>query len=97
MFLNKPVCRIPSLAIHLDRTVTEKFVFNNETHLLPVLASVTKGVLEGEPQPVGGGEGGKPDHHPILLKAIAHELKCAVGDICDFEVCLEPICMRVCV
>lgn len=35
-----PIMRVPTLAIHLDRTVaTEGFKFNNETHLLPVLAT----------------------------------------------------------
>jgi aspartyl aminopeptidase len=36
----QPIMRIPTLAIHLDRSVSsEGFKFNNETHLLPVLAS----------------------------------------------------------
>lgn len=85
--LNKPVCRVPSLAIHLDRSVSEKFVFNTETNLLPVLASVTKGVLEGSATPQAGVVD-KSAHHPILLKALAAELRCDVEDICDFELCL---------
>lgn len=37
---DQPIMRIPTLAIHLDRTVsTEGFKFNPETHLLPILAS----------------------------------------------------------
>merc|ERR1711991_759431 len=80
VFLNRPVCRVPTLAIHLDRSVNESFKFNNEQHLTPVLASLTKGVLEGSSD--------KEHHHPALLKALAAELKCSVADICDFELCL---------
>lgn len=70
-FLNKPICRIPSLAIHLDRSVSEKFSFNAETHLLPVLASVTKGVLEGADK--------KSDHHPVLIKVCENKLFCEMS------------------
>ena len=79
VFLNRPIARIPTLAIHLDRGVREKFSFNTETQLLPVIATVVKGVLENESE---------SDHHPILLKALAEELKCKVTDIRDFELCL---------
>ncbi|CCH58167.1 hypothetical protein TBLA_0A03690 [Henningerozyma blattae CBS 6284] len=34
--LNKPLLKIPTLAIHLDRGVNEKFQFNKESQLLPV-------------------------------------------------------------
>lgn len=40
--INKPVLRIPTLAIHLDRTVNEAFKFNNETQLLPILGLASK-------------------------------------------------------
>lgn len=87
VYLNKAVCNIPSLAIHLDRTQNESFQFNSENHLVPILATVTKGVLEGANE--------KSQHHPILLKAIAQELNCAPSDICDFDLNLldhQPAC-----
>ncbi|ODV62304.1 aspartyl aminopeptidase [Ascoidea rubescens DSM 1968] len=34
--INKPILNIPTLAIHLDRAVNQKFEFNKETHLLPI-------------------------------------------------------------
>lgn len=38
--LKEPICRIPTLAIHLDREAKDQFKFNLETHLQPVLGSV---------------------------------------------------------
>ena len=35
--LSKPLLRIPSLAIHLDRSVREAFKINPEVHLMPIL------------------------------------------------------------
>ena len=37
--LDGPLLRIPTLAIHLDRSVQDGFKFNTETHLVPVLGS----------------------------------------------------------
>jgi aspartyl aminopeptidase len=34
--INKPILKIPTLAIHLDRDVNTKFEFNKETQLLPI-------------------------------------------------------------
>lgn len=34
--INKPLLKIPTLAIHLDRNVNVKFEFNKETQLLPI-------------------------------------------------------------
>ena len=34
--IDKPLLRIPTLAIHLDREVNTKFEFNKETKLVPI-------------------------------------------------------------
>ncbi len=83
VFLNKPVCRVPSLAIHLGSAANKdkEFAWNKDDHLKPVLATVTRGVLEGSTDK-------KKTHHAVLLKALAAELKCGIEDICDFELCL---------
>jgi len=44
--IDKPILRIPNLAIHLDREVSEKgFNPNRENHLLPILCSTIKNDL----------------------------------------------------
>ncbi|KAL6940640.1 aspartyl aminopeptidase [Hanseniaspora vineae] len=40
--LKKPLLKIPTLAIHLDRSVNESFKFNKETHLLPIVSLQSK-------------------------------------------------------
>ncbi|RKP14325.1 aspartyl aminopeptidase-like protein [Piptocephalis cylindrospora] len=92
----KPILRIPTLAIHLDRSTNEKFQFNNETHLTPILATEYKsscgkgdaetkkaadGLLFSVSRQIGA-------HHPELLQAMAEELSVDVKDIVDFEACL---------
>ena len=52
--IDRPIARISSLAIHLDRTVNEKgFVFNLQTQAAPLLATAVKAALE---RPVASGE-----------------------------------------
>lgn len=37
--IDKPILRVPTLAIHLDRSVKDGFSFNPETHLRPILST----------------------------------------------------------
>lgn len=47
--IKKPILKIPSLAIHLNRGVNENgFKFNEETNLLPILSSVIADQLSGD-------------------------------------------------
>ncbi|KAJ3129935.1 hypothetical protein HK101_005165, partial [Irineochytrium annulatum] len=92
--INKPILRIPTLAIHLDRNVNaEGFKFNTESHLEPVLALSAK-MLNGEEK-----EEKKEDkkdaaaasnikHHPAFLNLLADEIGVQSADIGDFELCL---------
>ncbi|CAI5470885.1 unnamed protein product [Closterium sp. Yama58-4] len=98
--IDRPIMRIPTLAIHLDREVnTSGFKPNTQTHLLPVLATAIKEELN-RPAPAsetGGKEGeakekskGKKDesaerHHPLLLQLLASELGCSPSAIADFD------------
>lgn len=80
--------RIPTLAIHLDRSVGDGFVFNKETHLTPVLglqveSTLNKKVIESE------------KHSSVLLNLIASELETTVEKLHDFELCLYD-CNNAC-
>ncbi|KAL3688435.1 hypothetical protein R1sor_014744 [Riccia sorocarpa] len=94
--VDRPIMRIPTLAIHLDRTVnTDGFKPNLESHLAPVLATNIKSELAHE-----GSNGAvyslNKSHHPLLLQILSEELECKPGDIADFElnVCdVQPSCI----
>lgn len=46
--IDRPILRIPTLAIHLDRTMNEAFKFNKETNYRPILGLVAE-QLNGGP------------------------------------------------
>ncbi|KAJ2798711.1 hypothetical protein H4R21_003819 [Coemansia helicoidea] len=81
--IDDPIMRIPSLAIHMDRSANEAFKFNKEDHLTPILATVGK-ALNGN----GADGDAKPAHHAVLVERIAQALEVAAADIADFDLCL---------
>ncbi|DAZ97935.1 TPA: hypothetical protein N0F65_006360, partial [Lagenidium giganteum] len=86
LLVNKPIMRIPTLAIHFDRDVNNGFSFNKENHLRPVLATAVRAQLEASN---GSDEDKKKlKHHSVLLQLIAKELSVTIDQICDFELCL---------
>ncbi|XP_038989683.1 probable aspartyl aminopeptidase isoform X2 [Phoenix dactylifera] len=89
--IEEPIMRIPTLAIHLDRGVSEGFKVNTHSHLVPVLATSIKGEIQkmaGENGPAESNEKRNIDnkkHHPVLLQLIANQACCEPDGICDFE------------
>ncbi|KAJ7556735.1 hypothetical protein O6H91_05G096000 [Diphasiastrum complanatum] len=70
--VERPILRIPTLAIHLDRSVNaDGFKPNLETHLSPVLATQVKSALS-IPAEEGNGAitSARKNHHSILLEVI---------------------------
>ena len=49
--IDRPIMRIPSLAIHLNRTVNDGFKVNFQQHMSPVLASAITEELEKKTNP----------------------------------------------
>ncbi|KAI9296319.1 aspartyl aminopeptidase [Neoconidiobolus thromboides FSU 785] len=78
--IKRPILRVPTLAIHLDRGVNEKLEFNKEDKLLPVLATVNER-LNSEPS-------SSTSHHPELLSLLSQELSVEAESILDIELCL---------
>ncbi|KAJ9255368.1 hypothetical protein DTO207G8_3124 [Paecilomyces variotii] len=98
--IDRPILRIPTLAIHLDRQ--ETFTFNKETQLFPIA-----GLVAAELNRVGKGSESKDSesdqtekgdfsplkaiterHHPYLVELIASELDAKPEDVLDFEMIL---------
>jgi aspartyl aminopeptidase len=77
VFINQPILRIPSLAIHLDRTVNEDFKFNHEDNFVPILGTIVKSQLEQNDD--------KSPNSSLLLNLLAKKLEINVDDIINFD------------
>jgi aspartyl aminopeptidase len=107
--VNRPILRIPTLAIHLERQ--DNFQPNKETHLFPIC-----GLVAAELNRTGKSETDKAEepksesdissyeplkvvterHHPYIIDLLAEEAKCSPADIQDFEIVLydtQPSCI----
>lgn len=77
--IERPLLRIPMLAIHLYRNIySDGFKPNHQEHLGPVLATNVKAELgrKGNGKPMeNGSKENNPKHHALLLEVIAEELK----------------------
>lgn len=88
--ITRPICRVPTLAIHLDRGVNDGWKVNTESHLPPLLATAVKAKLSGEdvPGPLAPGGAVSGRAHTGLVKVIAAELGVEASAIQDFELYL---------
>lgn len=106
--IDRPILRIPTLAIHLDRQ--EKFEFNKETQLLPIAGLVAAELnRQGKSEDPKIQESTKEDderaeynplkvaterHHPYMVELIAKEAKVDPSEVVDFEMILCELCFR---
>lgn len=98
--IDRPILRIPTLAIHLDRNVNDNLRFNQETEFIPILGLIASQLnsppLEPDDDkddkpPSGGPKAAssiQENHHPALLSLLAGELSIASEEIHDFELSL---------
>lgn len=100
--LNKPLVRIPTVAIHLDRTQNEKFYYNQETGMQAILGLISDQVSSTSssssvPTANKTAMDIKANHHPRVLELVAEQLKAngvknaSVDTIHDFELSLFDI------
>ncbi len=74
--IDKPLLRIPQLAIHLNREVNDKGLkLNKQTHLPPILSMAKQGLSSEK----------------LLNELVAKELKCRPGDIMHLELALYDV------
>ncbi|KAF8719143.1 hypothetical protein AX14_011404 [Amanita brunnescens Koide BX004] len=88
--VERPILRIPTLAIHLDRGVNDNFAFNQETEFVPILGLIEK-QLNGkkDEREAGSSSNVQDNHHPALLNLLANELSISSPEaIHDFELSL---------
>ncbi|PAA90836.1 hypothetical protein BOX15_Mlig027326g1 [Macrostomum lignano] len=86
--LEAPVFKVPSLAIHLNRTVNDEgFAPNKENHLAPILCR--KLAADASGAGTGSDTSAPPQRHPVgLLARIAEKLGCQPADILDWDLYL---------
>lgn len=73
---DRPLLRIPQLAIHLNRKVNEKgLVLNQQVHLPPILSLVEEGVSS----------------EPLLKDLLAREMDCKADDILSLDLMLYDV------
>jgi aspartyl aminopeptidase len=100
--VDKPILRIPTLAIHLNREPS--FNPNKETELFPIAGLVAAELARtggtGKEEPAGQGnadaEGGdyqplkdvSERHHPYIVELVAEQAGVAAADVVDFELVL---------
>ena len=88
--IDKPILRIPTLAIHLDPSANEKLEFNKETNFQPIVARAAEALNDkGVESTSSLSSSAEQRHHPEVLELIRKELKLeSISDIRDFELCL---------
>ncbi|KAF8211217.1 aspartyl aminopeptidase [Mycena galopus ATCC 62051] len=88
--IDRPILRIPTLAVHLDRNVNESFKFNQETEFVPILGQIASQLNATKESDSGPKKASsiQDNHHPALLSLLASELSIAPEEIHDFELSL---------
>ncbi|KAH3699448.1 aspartyl aminopeptidase-like isoform X2 [Dreissena polymorpha] len=90
--IERPILRVPNIAIHLMRDMNEKFSPNKESNLIPVLATTVQSQLNG-----GGGscDASKTEesksanqsdkHQALLVQLLCGELQVKPEQLLDFD------------
>ncbi|EKM59371.1 uncharacterized protein PHACADRAFT_249819, partial [Phanerochaete carnosa HHB-10118-sp] len=92
--IDRPLLRIPTLAIHLDRSVNDGFKFNKETELVPIAGLVEEQLnteKEKSADKKSGASSIQDNHHSALLAVLSEELSVTPEEIHDFELHLYDV------
>ena len=83
--VDRPLLRIPTLAIHLDRDVNDSLKFNKETEFTPILSLINEQLNASNKASTSPTVGISHNHHPELISLLAKELGVPEDHIQDFE------------
>jgi len=87
--IDRPLLRVPSLAIHLERGSGDSFQFNQETEMLPILGMAEEqlNAIAEKKNPAAEVKATsvQEQHHAALLDVLSQELSVVPEDIHDFE------------
>ncbi|XP_019619382.1 PREDICTED: aspartyl aminopeptidase-like [Branchiostoma belcheri] len=88
--IDRPILRVPNIAIHLMRDTNDNFGPNKETNIVPVLCTAAQAQLEGHTSPKKGEDPTcqADKHPPVLVSLLCTELGIQRQDLLDFELCL---------
>lgn len=70
--INKPVCIIPNLAIHMNRSINDGYKYNKQTDMLPLVGLINEQL--------------EKDNY--MIKLLASELNVEIEEIIDFDIFL---------
>lgn len=70
--INKPVCIIPNLAIHMNRSINDGYKYNKQTDMLPLVGLINEQL--------------EKDNY--MVKLLASELNVKLEEIIDFDIFL---------
>ena len=70
--INKPVCIIPNLAIHMNRSINDGYKYNKQTDMLPLVGLINEQL--------------EKDNY--MVKLLASELNVEIEEIIDFDIFL---------
>jgi len=84
--INKPIMRVPNLAIHLERRMNDNFSVNKETDLVPILSQYTSSEINSKPNDPLSTCAWK--HHSVLINLLIKEANISADDLVDFDLFL---------
>lgn len=93
--VDRPLLRIPSLAVHLDSSVNSSFSFNRETQFVPILGLVSSESSRQQDDPAILSMFASDNHHAELLEAVADDLGVRAADIEELELALYGMTHRI--
>ena len=88
--INKPIMRVPHLAIHLQREMNDRFSINKENHLVPIIATEVQAQLNKKSNATAAGDtmSCSNKHSSILMEALCKGASVPEKQIVDFDLFL---------